>query len=370
MAKPEGAGWSLRIPLTTAPRYVRKDEFSSRFAHGQPLALLRDPGHRFAMDLKFYGIKDVACTTHKLKTADEKDYAAVSLLEGEVIPDRDCVLTWKPEQDGKHPTLRVICQPDRAMQQTYFIAMIAPPSSKDMRKVPGEYIILVDHSGSMSGSKWEAADWAVEKFLLGLDASDAFALGVFHSTTKWFSKGLSTANEQNVKSAIDFLHSAKDNGGTELGVALEQALNITRTSGHASCHLLIITDAEVSDEGRLLRLVSEEAKNAQRRRISILCIDAAPNSFLAGEIAERGGGVAKFLTSNPDEGDISTALDNILEDWQQPVMTGLQMLVNRPKVDAIGRESGSNENMHWYVDMGDLPAGRTIWVCGRFPART
>src|SRR5262249_14142459 len=51
LARAEGAGWSLRIPLTTAPRYVRSDEINSRHAHGQPLALLRDPGHRFAINL-------------------------------------------------------------------------------------------------------------------------------------------------------------------------------------------------------------------------------------------------------------------------------------------------------------------------------
>ncbi|MCI0705053.1 MAG: hypothetical protein L0241_28670 [Planctomycetia bacterium] len=51
LAKPEGPGWTLRIPLTTSPRYVREDEVNSRHAAGQPLAILRDPGHRFALAL-------------------------------------------------------------------------------------------------------------------------------------------------------------------------------------------------------------------------------------------------------------------------------------------------------------------------------
>ena len=54
------------------------------------------------------------------------------------------------------------------------------------KKLPREVILLVDHSGSMSGAKWEAADWAVERFLVGLNEQDSFALGLFHSTTKWF----------------------------------------------------------------------------------------------------------------------------------------------------------------------------------------
>src|SRR5262249_47470388 len=55
LARAEGAGWSLRIPLTTSPRYVRSDELHSRHAQGQPLALLRDPGHRFSLDVTVVG---------------------------------------------------------------------------------------------------------------------------------------------------------------------------------------------------------------------------------------------------------------------------------------------------------------------------
>lgn len=40
LARPDGAGWSLRVPLTMAPRYVRSDEVATRGADGQPLALL------------------------------------------------------------------------------------------------------------------------------------------------------------------------------------------------------------------------------------------------------------------------------------------------------------------------------------------
>ena len=37
----------------------------------------------------------------------------------------------------------------------------------------------------MQGPKWEAADWAVERFLSGLSERDSFALGLFHDTTRW-----------------------------------------------------------------------------------------------------------------------------------------------------------------------------------------
>ena len=76
----------------------------------------------------------------------------------------------------------------------------------------------------------------------------------------------------------------------------------------------------------------------------------------------------KFLTSNPEEGDISTALDHILEDWQQPVCTGMRIMMIHPRVSVPGRETG-HDNMHSYVDLGDLPAGRTVWVCGKLSGK-
>ena len=78
----------------------------------------------------------------------------------------------------------------------------------------------------------------------------------------------------------------------------------------------------------------------------MLCIDAAPNSYLATELAERGGGVARFLTSDPEEDDIATALDEVLADWSEPVLAGLRLEVDRPGVEAAGHA----------VAAGDRPA--------------
>jgi len=52
---------------------------------------------------------------------------------------------------------------------------------------------------------------------------------------------------------------------------------------------------------------------------------ASGKSALALELAERGRGAARFLTSAPDEEDIVTALDRILEDWAAPVLAGLRL---------------------------------------------
>jgi Ca-activated chloride channel family protein len=236
--------------------------------------------------------------------------------------------------------------------------------------VAREVVLLVDHSGSMNGPKWAAADWAVERFLAGLTEQDAFALGLFHNDTRWLANEPVKATAEAVRKAVKFLKANRDSGGTNLGIALEQALELPRRGDTLSRHVLILTDAEVTDGGRILRLADREADRPDRRRVSVLCIDAAPNAALASELAERGGGIARFLTSNPEENDVTTALDEVLEDWAAPVWSALALEVNRPDAEAAGRSvSLRAPGPAAAVDLGDLPAGRPVWVAGRVALR-
>lgn len=369
LARAEGPGWSMRIPLTTAPRFLRSDELTSRHAQGQPLLLLRDPGHRFSLDLTLQGAEVVESPTHRLEMTAEDDRLRVRLQESEVLPDRDCVLSWQPRREPDRPALQVLLHHEPASEQVYFLALVAPPAVRDPgRNVPREVVLLVDHSSSMEGAKREAADWAVKRFLSDLTERDAFSLGLFHDRTRWFSRTPRRADTKAIEEGIRFLEAHRDSGGTELGVALEQALGLEREEGEHARHVLIITDAQVTDAGRILRLASQESQRTDRRRISLLCIDAAPNSFLARELAERGGGIARFLTSAPEEEDIATALDEVLADWAEPVLVGLRLEVNRPEVQAAGREGLEVAEASWSaIDLGDLPAGRALWVAGRAP---
>jgi Ca-activated chloride channel family protein len=372
-----GGAWSLRVPLTTAPRYTRSDETGSRHADGQPLALLRDPGHRFSLNLRLDGATGIRSETHTLVVTDTGGTSQVTLAGGEVLPDRDLVLIWKAKTEGHRPALRLFthAEPDAPESPLYFLAQVAPPQAKALEPMAREVILLVDHSGSMEGAKWQAADWAVIRFLSSLTERDSFALGLFHNSTRWFKDWPTSATSKTIQEAINFLKHHRDSGGTELGVALEQGLHLpfagageVARTGDVSRHILLITDAEVSDAGRILRLAEEAARATpeKRRRVSVLCIDAAPNSFLATELAERGGGISRFLTSSPEAEDITTALDTMLEEWSAPVLVGMRLTVDRPNVTAaertIWRESDLSE-----VDMGDLPIGRSRWVAGRIP---
>lgn len=372
VARQESGQWTLRIPLTTAPRYVRSDEQGARSAQGQPLAVLRDPGHRFRLALRFHGVDHVTSPTHPLALTASTDQTQVQLQAGEVIPDRDCVLYWRSQQAEQQPLLTLFAQPSVADAQLYFLAQVAPPRAPQRQPLPREIILLVDHSGSMTGPKWAATDWAVESFLAGLQPTDRFALAIFHNETRWFAPALQQATPEKTANAIQWLKQSNDSGGTELGVALESALHLSHTPGEAARHLLILTDAAVTDGDRILRLADQEqeraARHGQRRRISVICIDAAPNAFLAQELAERGGGVAKFLTSDPAQEDITTALDEVLSAWAEPLYTNLRLAIHHPQAEMSDQQTLlAHTPQTTVVDLGDLAGGQPRWLVGRLP---
>jgi Ca-activated chloride channel family protein len=362
-------GWALRVPLTTAPRYVRGDELTSRHAQGQPLALWRDPGHRFVLDVMIQGAEAVQSRTHRLDVAPEGGALRARLEGGEALPDRDLELTWRTRREAERPTLRTFAAPSEERDEVHLLVLVSAPEAAAPATAgpPREVTLLVDHSGSMSGPKWEAADWAVNRFLSDLGPQESFALGVFHSTTRWFSSRLQPADPERVPAAAAFLAAEQSSGGTELGVALEQALAIPPRPGAGARHVLVITDAQVSDAGRLLRLVDREASRAGGRRVSVLCIDAASNDYLAREIARRGGGVARFLTSSPDQVDITSALDGLLAEWAAPLWADLRLEADRPSLLASGRRAAAAGQGVSSVDLGPLAAGQTQEVVACVP---
>lgn len=356
MGDPEGNGFVFRIPLTTPPRYVREDEQYTRAMQAQPLGILRDPGHRFSMAITAPGVGSLSSTTHDLICRE----AVFSLVQGEVIPDRDFILFWEPFQYPERPSLQVFSDDS---DHPHFLALVTPPQ-QEKNKYPRELIILVDHSGSMDGPKRKAADRAVERLLASMRTEDSFNLCLFESISYWVWTEPRFATSQAITDALLFL-SDERSGGTNLGVALEQALHQTRREGEIARNIVIITDAQVTDNSRILQLLKHERTQKRPRRCSILCIDSAPNVALATAIARYGRGSVRFLTSSPDEEDIQVALDNFVALWYPPAAINLILGINRKEVIIPDRTVLKMSNGSTLFDLGDFIPGKSIWIYGR-----
>ena len=342
----------FRIPLTVSPRYIRDDEMRLPQRNAHPQIQLLDPGHTFALDLIVNGNPAIKSPSHQVITEQKEDSVRITLQETESIPDRDFILTCITPQDQNLP--QFICQVEEHPEENsaYLLTTFSSPKKEDNEPVKRELIILVDHSGSMRGPKWQAADWTVKNLLKTLKPDDYFNLGIFHDSSSWLSKSPIPGTEQSIHSAIDFLTQNQDSGGTNLGVVLEQALLSPKSKGPFVRHIVIITDAEVTDEGRLIRMVRNEQDQNDPRSVSVICIDASPNTPLVRELVRVGKGIARFLTSDPSEQDITTALQSALNAWKQPYIRNPTFIVNRDQV-----ESGDAAYKNGSIPMTSLPYG-------------
>ena len=370
-ARAAEAGWELRFPLTTAPRYVREDETGTDAARGNPLAVAADPGHRFSMELSLTDAWGIASPTHEISVADGDQADIVKLAQDKVVPDRDLVLRWRPDFGGELTGARLYTQ--RAGEETYFLLVAGEdPRAGGAVVLPREVTLLVDHSGSMNGPKRAAADWATRKFLADLRPDERFNVAFFHNSPFLFSEEMRDATPENVEAAAAFVTGNRTGGGTNLGVALERVLRVPRTQhpdrtkGYER-QLLVLTDAQVTDAARVLEVAEREyARGAtDRRRISVLCIDAAPNDLLTRRLAERGGGTAAFLTSNPNAEDVTTAVDAVLSRWSAPVADPVTLAVSADNLSIAGGRAPEEIEGRLFADLGTLMRGDCIWVVGR-----
>ena len=344
MGDHDGEGFSFRLPLTIAPRFQE----TYKEARGTS-TLLCNPSHTLSIDVKREcGVLE--SPTHRLFEQDD----SLSIADEDVKCDHDLIIRWRPADDGMKSMVMV-----GKGRRKPFVALVAP--EKEGKGLPRDVIILVDHSGSMSGSKWEAADWAVERFLSSLRPDDVFNLCLFHSDTKWLSPIPLNADKGNIDDAKKFFKDGSK-GGTRLRMAIEEALQQPRAEGDVSRHLLTITDGQIHDTEETLRTIDRESKRKDSRRCSVICIDSAPNDFLSRQIAHRSGGTVHFLTSNPKEGDITTALDGILDTFSTPLATGLLLKTDR---GTSLSKKGGDEHLS---PLPDMVPGRVNFTMGLLSA--
>lgn len=414
--RPRLEGLEFRFPLTIGQRYSRGDE-GVRAKNKKPLEVAWDPGYRFGMDLECWGVGKPESEAFLVNISEDEDEEedwdddwdegwdddedendcenvdddgdenededhgqrcsedndqyegrhGFRLTLDDVYPDQDCVLHFPLLRETENASLQVSHY--REGGRTWFMAMAVPPR----KSFPGsslqlhgrEIIVLMDKSGSMTGPKWLAATEALKGFLERMDGRDRLNIGFFNTETRWVFKSPMPAGDASVARCLSALENEGPEGGTELGVSLEQALKMPKTGKNLARHVLVVTDAQVTDSGRIFQLVEEHAKTPHPRRVSIICIDSAPNSHLVLGIAERGRGEAYFLTSDPEEDEMEQTLNEIFRSWSHPYIIDLVLEAEgRRALDAAGVLRAGQSSGKAFIELGDLPSEKPVSVCG------
>ena len=226
----------------------------------------------------------------------------------------------------------------------------AAPGEKAAAK---NVVLVLDSSGSMSGSKIRQAKEAARFILNHLDRRDEFTLIDFDDGAIAFSDGLVPATEENVGRALKFVDGIEDSGGTNINDALLGALSRMR-DGERPGYVLFLTDGlpTVGTTGTQEILRNLKEGNPRRSRIFVFGVGDDVNTELLDRIASDHRGASVYI--GPAE-DLEVALSSFYEKISSPVLSDLAV-----------EFSGIETSQVYPRVLPDLFRGSQIVLVGRY----
>ncbi len=291
----------ITIPTLVGPRYIPGNATGEKIGPGEahPTDQVPDADfitpprgntdYRASLQLNIKTLSpfiSIDSPSHRIQVEQSDPTTAdVSLEEGTTRMDRDFILSLKLSDE---PLPRILYGQNERYEY-YMLASYTPEFPVIDRKQAGEYIFLIDISGSMAGEKLEQAAQAMKICLRNLGTDDLFNLVAFESELHPFSQKSLLFNQKNLDLATRWVSRLRSMGGTEILPAVKFALQ--ETPGYEKI-ILLFTDGQVGNENEIINYI--KARNENLRLFST-GIDTTVNDFFINRIAEAGNGYAEFV---------------------------------------------------------------------------
>jgi Ca-activated chloride channel homolog len=204
----------------------------------------------------------------------------------------------------------------------YFMLLLAPPQQETGTSVPRDLTLVVDVSGSMSGTKLEQAKAALEQALGTLRPNDRFRLIAFSSAVRRFRDDFVAATRDNLTDAREFVDGLSAEGGTNIAGALEAALG-SEGDAERLAIVMFVTDGLPSvGEQAPDRIAEQAASRIGRTRIFTVGIGTDVNTYLLDRLASRGRGSAEYV---PPGASVENAMGSLMAKLRYPALVNLRM---------------------------------------------
>ncbi len=363
----------IRLPLVVAPRYIPGSPLArDQVGHGVEqdtdivpdasritpprLAEGMDPKVGLAIKVELLpdgttgGLADLACSQHATRTSMQNGLVTIELSREDERLNRDFVLRWRIAGSSVATTFLM----HRSQEgKAYGMVSVIPPRREGFLGMARDVVFILDRSGSMDGVKMGSAARACSLLLSTLEPRDRFAIQAFDDVVEWFTPSEQSrfinANEAGIEKGDKYLRTIEARGGTELDIAITDALKVMGTEKLSTSMpvIVVLTDGQVGDEARILKRIQKEIGDV---RVFTVGIDTAVNEGFLSRLASLGGGTSTFVA--PGEN-----LENALRAIGREIGAPLVVDVSIADIDS-GIEKGS----HAPERIADLFAGRSTTV--------
>ncbi|MHA1340266.1 MAG: VWA domain-containing protein [Promethearchaeota archaeon] len=201
---------------------------------------------------------------------------------------------------------------------------------------PKDIVLIMDESGSMSGSKIENTKVAMNDVLSTLGAQDRFSVIRFSSFVDTFNE-LEIATPSLVSDAKSWVNDAYASGSTNINGALLEALNILKNGGYSDRTPIIIfmTDGEptAGETNTNQILLNVQSANSIGARIFVFGLGSDLNYGFLNDLASQNNGEAVYIW---DSSYLSDAMTGFYRFFQKSGYSE-KVIWSWPYVDASGK---------------------------------
>ncbi|HEX6484918.1 MAG TPA: VWA domain-containing protein [Ktedonobacteraceae bacterium] len=184
-------------------------------------------------------------------------------------------------------------------QLAYVLLEARPTEMMAQVRMPLNFALVLDHSGSMKGAKLKNVKEAVKMVIDRLEPTDYVSVVIFDDTSQVIIPSMPSNDKPGMKAAIDQI---RDAGGTTMSLGMIQGLNELRRWNipHAINRMILLTDGVTYGDSERCRQLARDAAAAG---ISIypLGIGADWDEDLLDNIGQLSGGMpAEFIRDPAD----------------------------------------------------------------------
>ena len=253
---------------------------------------------------------------HAITQRDADGGRVIELAEGEVPANKDFELTWTPAA-GHAPQAALFTE--KRGDRHYALLMVMPPAKEvAAARLPREVVFVIDTSGSMSGSSIAQARDALELAIARLAEQDSFNVIEFNSYAKALYPDARPANAANRDNAVRWVRRLQSQGGTEMALALNLALNGRENPGRVR-QVIFLTDGAVGNEDGLFKLIQDKLGDS---RLFTVGIGSAPNSHFMGKAAQTGRGTFTYIGKIEE---VKEKMGQLFAKLESPVLKGIDI---------------------------------------------
>jgi Ca-activated chloride channel family protein len=294
-------------------------------------------------------IRNVYSPTHNIVLSRMSDTAIRTGFEAtNYLPQGDFTLFYGTQRELID--INMLTYRASAAEDGFFLMMVQPPLFvTDEQITPKDVVIVLDQSGSMSGSKWEQAQAAAAYILDNLNPQDRFNVVVFSTGWRVYANELLTA--ENAAAAKDWIDTLFAEGGTDIHGGLSTALSYVQ---ERPFNILFLTDG-LATEGIVETpeiLSSLNTIAPPNARIFTFGVGDDVDTFLLDAIVRdfRGSGSYVRPTERIDE-EVASLYNKI----SAPVMTDITLTID-----------GVQTELLYPRQISDLFAGEQLTIVGRY----